>query len=242
MILRAQARGLRPRVIPYLQASVYPFVNVELMMSQASYPRLGHLTPARWRSTGGEWPLVASHGAGPAGPAAEAWEGVGAEPQAAAWGRGFPGASTRVGAPASAPSYFWMIPPSSAGDTESWRGMRGERFRGFTHMGTWSPIPTQVQPHPHPHPSAVSQRPAAPPRPTSSSPSWGGRGAVRGMGPSPPIPLLSWGEGVHPLVTLHKLAEKRDVVGLKVAFKGENLGESMLNQKILFAPPQLSRM
>lgn len=145
VILRAQARGLRPRFTPYLQASVYPFVNVALMTSQAPCARLGHLTRARWRSTGGEGPLVASYGAGLAGLAAEAWEAVGAEPQAAAWGRGLPGASTRVGAPASAPSYCWMIPPSSAGETESRRGVRGERSGGFIHPGTWSPIPTQVQ-------------------------------------------------------------------------------------------------
>lgn len=146
MILSRQARGLRPRFIPYLQTSVYPFGHVALMISQASRPSLGLRTWARWRSTGGEWPLAASHGAGPAGPAAEGWEGAGAEPQAAAWGRGFPGASTGVGAPASAPSYFWMIPPSSAGETESRRGVRGERSRGFIHTGTW-------ESHPHPGPA-----------------------------------------------------------------------------------------
>lgn len=125
------------------------------------------------------------------------------------WGRA-PSCSMGEGVPRSqhwggcpclrAPSYCWMIPPSSAGETESRRGVRGERSRGFIHTGTWE---SHLHPgpalHPHPHPSAVSQRPAAPPRPTSSSPSPGGLGAVRRIRPSPPIPLQCWGTEGSPL-------------------------------------------
>lgn len=121
---------------------------------------------------------MTSRGAEPAGTTAEALEGVRAQLEAGLWGKGIAGATTRENLPALVPSSCGMIPPSSAGETESRRGVRGEGAKGF--------IP-ESNPHP---PAAVSQRPAAPPRPISSSPSRAGRGAVKGVGPCLPIPLL----------------------------------------------------
>ena len=176
-------------------------------------------------------------------------KGVGTQPQAGAWGWGLAGSGARESPPTSVSSDCWMIPPSSADETESRRGVRGEGVVGLIRSGTRSPIPTQVlhrtspPPAPPPHPAAVSQRPAAPPRPTSSSPSLGGRGGGGGNegGGAPPHPSPSSEGGVHPLVELHKRAEERDVGGgPKVGFKVENLNLYLTRGS--FSPPTLSIM
>lgn len=115
-----------------------------------------------------------------------------------------------------------MILLSSAGETESERGVRGSEALHTQEAGASCPPranarpPTpallaspHLHPHPTPDPAAVSQRPTAPPWPTSSSPSRGGRGGVRGVGPySPHLPSRAGG-GLAPLVTPPKLTEER---------------------------------
>lgn len=178
---------------------------------------------------------MTSLGAWPARHAAEASEGVWAQPGARVWGRGLRGGSPHLRALLRA----GMILLSSAGETESERGVRGSEALHTQEAGASCPpranarpptpallASTHLHPHPTPDPAAVSQRPTAPPWPTSSSPSRGGRGGVRGVGPySPHLPSRAGG-GARPLSNPSEI-DRRETLGRggvpKMEFQGENL-------------------
>lgn len=130
-------------------------------------------------------------------------KGVGTQPQAGAWGWGLAGSGARESPPTSVSSDCWMIPPSSADETESRRGVRGEGVVGLIRSGTRSPIPTQVlhrtSPPPAPPPTPCGCESAASRAPSAhflltfpGRARWGGRQRRR-WGPSSPIPLLGGG-------------------------------------------------